>query len=277
MPCGPRASGSAPRCSWRPTARSVAARPPSPVSPPRSRRSTPTRWSTTICPAWTTTTCVAAGPPPIARSTWPPPPGSGFLLVPVAARLLAVGAGELGLSAATLGRMAAELFQAGGIEGMVGGQWLDLEAERRELPLPELIAVHRGKTGALIRAACTLGGMAAEAGPGTISPRSPPTARTSGSPSRSPTTSSTPPAPARSSARPPAATPSWPSPPTSVCSGWTAPGGRPRPEGRGHLERRVPSGRCALAGYIVAGLAPSALGALAGYIVYVVRSLIPGG
>jgi farnesyl diphosphate synthase len=48
---------------------------------------------------------------------------------------------------------------------MVGGQWLDLEAEGRALPLAELTAVHRGKTGALIRAACTLGGMAAEAGP----------------------------------------------------------------------------------------------------------------
>lgn len=89
----------------------------------------------------------------------------GFLLVPVAARLLAVAARELGLSATQLGRMAGELFQAGGIEGMVGGQWLDLEAERRMLPLPDLIAVHRGKTGALIRAACTLGGMAAEGGP----------------------------------------------------------------------------------------------------------------
>jgi len=55
------------------------------------------------------------------------------------------------------------LFQAGGIEGMVGGQWLDLEAERRTLTLPQLIQVHRGKTGALIRASCTLGGIAAEA------------------------------------------------------------------------------------------------------------------
>ena len=89
----------------------------------------------------------------------------GFLLVPVAARLLAVAARELGLSSATLGRMAAELFQAGGIEGMVGGQWLDLEAEGRALALTELIQVHRGKTGALIRAACVLGGMAAEASP----------------------------------------------------------------------------------------------------------------
>ncbi|MGI8818773.1 MAG: polyprenyl synthetase family protein [Gemmatimonadales bacterium] len=89
----------------------------------------------------------------------------GFLLVPVAARLLAVASTELRLPTATLGAMAGELFQAGGIEGMVGGQWLDLEAERRRLPLPELIEVHRGKTGALIRAACTLGGLAAEARP----------------------------------------------------------------------------------------------------------------
>jgi geranylgeranyl pyrophosphate synthase len=89
----------------------------------------------------------------------------GFLLVPVAARLLAVAARELRLPPSTLGRMAAELFQAGGVEGMVGGQWLDLEAEGRMLTLPELIEVHRGKTGALIRAACTLGGIAAEAGP----------------------------------------------------------------------------------------------------------------
>ena len=90
----------------------------------------------------------------------------GFLLVPVAARLLAVAARELGLSSVALGRMASELFQAGGVEGMVGGQWLDLEAEGRELTLPELIQVHRGKTGALIRAACTLGGMAADADQG---------------------------------------------------------------------------------------------------------------
>jgi geranylgeranyl pyrophosphate synthase len=88
---------------------------------------------------------------------------AGYLLVPVAARLLAMAAAELALPARTLGTMAGELFRAGGIEGMVGGQWLDLEAEGRQLPLPQLIAVHRGKTGALIRGACTLGGLAAEA------------------------------------------------------------------------------------------------------------------
>ena len=92
----------------------------------------------------------------------------GFLLVPVAARVLAAAAADLGLPPATLGRMAGELFEAGGIEGMVGGQWLDLEAERRALALPELIEVHRGKTGALIRAACTLGGIAGEGGPAEV-------------------------------------------------------------------------------------------------------------
>jgi geranylgeranyl pyrophosphate synthase len=93
---------------------------------------------------------------------------AGYLLVPVAARVLASAAGELGLPPRTLGRMAVELFQAGGIEGMVGGQWLDLAAEGRALALEDLIAVHRGKTGALIRAACTLGAIAAEATPAEV-------------------------------------------------------------------------------------------------------------
>jgi geranylgeranyl pyrophosphate synthase len=87
----------------------------------------------------------------------------GFLLVPVAAMVLARAADDLGLPPVVLGRMAEELFQAGGIEGMVGGQWLDLAAERRTLTLPQLIEVHRGKTGALIRASCALGGIAAQA------------------------------------------------------------------------------------------------------------------
>ncbi len=90
---------------------------------------------------------------------------AGYLLVPVAARILAASAGQLRLPPEILGQMAEELFDAGGIEGMVGGQWLDLEAERRRLPLAELIEVHRGKTGALIRVSCTLGGMAGQATP----------------------------------------------------------------------------------------------------------------
>jgi farnesyl diphosphate synthase len=87
---------------------------------------------------------------------------AGFVLVPIAAEVLAAAAAELRLNAARLGRMAVELFQAGGIEGMVGGQWMDLEAERCRLDLDGLVSVHRGKTGALIRASCILGGLAAE-------------------------------------------------------------------------------------------------------------------
>lgn len=92
----------------------------------------------------------------------------GFLLVPVAGLVLSQAARDLVLSEPSLGRMARELFEAGGIEGMVGGQWLDLEAEGRTLDLDGLIAVHRAKTGALIRAACVLGGMAAEAPPAAL-------------------------------------------------------------------------------------------------------------
>src|SRR5687767_6726442 len=57
---------------------------------------------------------------------------AGYLLVPVAARILAVSAAELGLPTGTMASMATELFEAGGIEGMVGGQWLDLEARSEE-------------------------------------------------------------------------------------------------------------------------------------------------
>jgi geranylgeranyl pyrophosphate synthase len=89
----------------------------------------------------------------------------GYLLVPVAGEELADAAAALGLTASAIGALAGELFEAGGIRGMVGGQWLDLEAERRSLSLEELTAVHRGKTGALIRAAAVLGGIAANAGP----------------------------------------------------------------------------------------------------------------
>jgi geranylgeranyl pyrophosphate synthase len=92
----------------------------------------------------------------------------GFLLVPVAGMVLAQAARDLALSEASLGRMASELFTAGGIEGMVGGQWLDLEAEGRSLDRDQLVAVHRGKTGALIRSACVLGGLAAEAAPAVL-------------------------------------------------------------------------------------------------------------
>jgi farnesyl diphosphate synthase len=88
---------------------------------------------------------------------------AGWIMVPVAGRVLVEGAYQLKLSPIVVKAMAKELFQASGPEGMVGGQWLDLEAERRELDLGGLVQVHRGKTGALIRASCALGGIAAKA------------------------------------------------------------------------------------------------------------------
>jgi geranylgeranyl pyrophosphate synthase len=88
---------------------------------------------------------------------------AGLLLVPVAAEVLGEAAEALALDAHELGRMARVLFEAGGVNGMVGGQWLDLEAERRRLDHDDLIAVHRGKTGALIEASCVLGALAARA------------------------------------------------------------------------------------------------------------------
>src|SRR5690606_24092224 len=93
---------------------------------------------------------------------------AGYLLVPVAALALAEGAAELGLDAGATGALAAELFTAGGIGGMVGGQWLDLEAEGRSATLEELGRIHRGKTGALIEAACVLGRLAAGAAAGPL-------------------------------------------------------------------------------------------------------------
>ena len=92
----------------------------------------------------------------------------GLLMVPVAALVLAQAAQDLRLPPETAGRVARELFEASGIRGMVGGQWLDLEAEGADLDLKGLTAVHEGKTGALIRAACVMGALAAQAPPAAV-------------------------------------------------------------------------------------------------------------
>lgn len=93
---------------------------------------------------------------------------AGFVLVPVAVEELVIAAEELGLPPARLGRMGEILLEAGGICGMVGGQWLDLEAEGRQSSLDDLVEIHSRKTGALITAACALGGLAAGADEETV-------------------------------------------------------------------------------------------------------------
>jgi geranylgeranyl pyrophosphate synthase len=47
---------------------------------------------------------------------------------------------------------------------MIGGQVLDLEAERSAIAIDALREVHQRKTGALIAAACVIGGLAAAGG-----------------------------------------------------------------------------------------------------------------
>jgi geranylgeranyl diphosphate synthase type II len=58
-----------------------------------------------------------------------------------------------------------EVAAAGGPAGLVGGQVADLEAEGRELSLPELEFIHARKTGALILASVRGGAIAAGASP----------------------------------------------------------------------------------------------------------------
>jgi geranylgeranyl pyrophosphate synthase len=87
----------------------------------------------------------------------------GYLLVPVAIEVLCQASDELGLDPATHQAIARDLLAASGIRGMVGGQWLDLVAEGQRLIEADLTAIHARKTGALIQAACLVGGRAAGA------------------------------------------------------------------------------------------------------------------
>jgi geranylgeranyl pyrophosphate synthase len=57
-----------------------------------------------------------------------------------------------------------ELAKATGPSGMIGGQVLDMEGEKRTLSMDELKNLHSKKTGALISAACRLGAMSAKCG-----------------------------------------------------------------------------------------------------------------
>ena len=88
---------------------------------------------------------------------------AGLAMVPLAARCAVDAARALGLGDDDASSIVAELMRASGAGGMIGGQLLDLEGERRPLELADLERIHRAKTGALITAAATLGGRAARA------------------------------------------------------------------------------------------------------------------
>ncbi len=59
-------------------------------------------------------------------------------------------------------RMLASLAHAAGAQGMLGGQALDLASEGKQLDLEALKAIHRHKTGALIRAAVGMAAIATD-------------------------------------------------------------------------------------------------------------------
>ncbi len=69
------------------------------------------------------------------------------------------------LSAEARIAMVAELSKAAGYQGMVGGQAGDIAAAGHDIDVETLLQVHRLKTGALIRAATLLGGIAGGATP----------------------------------------------------------------------------------------------------------------
>ena len=88
---------------------------------------------------------------------------AGVAMVPLAVTLTLRAAESLGLQNGASRKLVSVLMDASGASGMVGGQLMDLEGEKRALSMPELEAVHRAKTGALIRAAFAMGAIAAGA------------------------------------------------------------------------------------------------------------------
>lgn len=67
------------------------------------------------------------------------------------------------LGAETIVEITAVLAKASGAHGMIGGQTVDLESEKRaDVALDELIYLHERKTGALIRAAAVCGCLCAK-------------------------------------------------------------------------------------------------------------------
>lgn len=88
---------------------------------------------------------------------------AGVAIIPIAAMTLYVAARRLGDETRAL-RAVRTLMRAAGAQGMIGGQLLDLVAEdRRAESVAELERIHGAKTGALIAASASIGGIVAGA------------------------------------------------------------------------------------------------------------------
>jgi geranylgeranyl pyrophosphate synthase len=94
-----------------------------------------------------------------ASATW-----AGVVLIPAAALWVWEVAGRAGLQVEGRREALRILARAAGMDGMVGGQALDLLAERRTLDREALDGLHGMKTGALLTAPLLLGALAADAG-----------------------------------------------------------------------------------------------------------------
>jgi geranylgeranyl pyrophosphate synthase len=93
-----------------------------------------------------------------ASATW-----AGVLLIPLASLWAWEAGGRAGLPPEGRAEAVQILARAAGMEGMVGGQALDLLAERRTLDREALDGLHGMKTGALLTAPLLLGALAAGA------------------------------------------------------------------------------------------------------------------
>jgi geranylgeranyl pyrophosphate synthase len=88
---------------------------------------------------------------------------AGVAMVPLAVEQAIQGSERLRLTPDATKEIVATLMHASGASGMVGGQLLDLMGEGRRLAVSDLETLHAAKTGALIAAAFTIGGIAAGA------------------------------------------------------------------------------------------------------------------
>lgn len=88
---------------------------------------------------------------------------AGVALIPLAFRVAVQACKELGLQADQSRQILETIAEAAGACGMVGGQVRDLESESSVADVAHLEAIHAAKTGALLRGACRVGAIAAQA------------------------------------------------------------------------------------------------------------------
>jgi geranylgeranyl pyrophosphate synthase len=93
---------------------------------------------------------------------------AGAALIPLALARVARAALALELAETRATRLVVELAQGAGAAGMVGGQFLDLEAEGHAPGLDCVDGIHGRKTGALLAAAARMGGVAGGAEEGIV-------------------------------------------------------------------------------------------------------------